>query len=196
VQAPPHPETLVMYDTDTHDLSLLHALDGGQQQAFWTLWLKHSPRLFRVCLREMHGNRIDAEDALQEAMLRAYERMPRFAADIRQPASWLARMTSNVCRDLYRHRARSMSMENESIPLVDPFECASDAVSETPDVDLDAPSLAALLPPRLRDVFVMRIFAHAKYDDIATRLGVTPATARKRMQQSRAALRAWRDRAA
>jgi RNA polymerase sigma factor (sigma-70 family) len=185
-----------MYDTDTHDLSLLHALGSGQKEAFWPLWLRHSRRLFAVCLREMNGNRLDAEDALHETMLRAYERMPRFAADIRQPASWLARMTSNVCRDLYRHRARSMSMEQESIPVADRFDCASDVVSDGPDLDVDAPSLAALLPPRLRDVFVMRIFAHAKYDDIATRLGVTPATARKRMQQSRAALRAWRERAA
>jgi RNA polymerase sigma-70 factor (ECF subfamily) len=182
-----------MYDTDTHDLSLLHAFDSGEEQAFWTLWLRHSRRLFAVCLREMHGNRLDAEDALQEAMLRAYERLPRFAAGIRQPASWLARMTSNVCRDAYRQRVRSRLTEERSASLSDGEGCADDRGSEAQDRDLDAPAMAALLPPRLRDVFVLRICQHAAYDDIAARLGVTAATARKRMQQSRAALRAWRD---
>jgi RNA polymerase sigma-70 factor (ECF subfamily) len=180
--------------SDPHDLSLLHALDGGQQQAFWTLWLRHSRRLFAVCLREMNGSRIDAEDALHEAMLHAYERLPRFAAEIRQPASWLARMTSNVCRDLYRNRARRGSMEQQSIPLLELSHCAGESVSDAPHPDFDAQSLAALLPSRLRDVFVLRIFGHASYADIASRLGVTAATARKRMQQSRATLRTWRDR--
>lgn len=182
-----------MYDTNTHDLSLLQALNGGEEQAFWTLWLRHSRRLFAVCLREMNGNRLDAEDALHEAMLRAYARLPRFAGRITSPASWLARMTANVCRDTYRLRARR-SQTAQGLAVLQP-DCAQ--LPETHPVDrpaeeYDPAMLASLLPDRLRDVFVLRLVEGVPYRDIAARLGLTCVTVRKRVQQSRARLRAWR----
>ncbi|HET8797262.1 MAG TPA: sigma factor, partial [Thermoanaerobaculia bacterium] len=96
-------------ENDAEDLRLLRRLQEGDEHAFWALWMKHAPRLFGLCLREMQGNRVDAEDALEEAMLRAHAKLPRFAATIVAPASWLARMTSNVCKDFYRARARGLT---------------------------------------------------------------------------------------
>ncbi len=182
-----------MHDTDTYDLSLLHAVDGGEEQAFWTLWLRHSRRLFAVCLREMNGNRLDAEDALHEAMLRAYARLPRFAARITSPASWLARMTSNVCHDTFRLRTRR-SQTAERFAVLQP-ECVELPEVSQPDhstEEYDPAALASLLPDRLRDVFVLRLVQGVPYRDIASRLGLTCVTVRKRVQQSRAHIRAWR----
>lgn len=182
-----------MHDTNAHDLSLLHALDDGQEQAFWTLWLRHSRRLFAVCLREMNGNRLDAEDALHEAMLRAYARLPRFAARITSPASWLARMTANVCRDTYRLRARR-SQTAEQFAVLQPDCVALPEVTQPdqPTEEYDPSTLVSLLPDRLRDVFVLRLVEGVPYRDIAARLGLTCVTVRKRVQQSRTRLRAWR----
>jgi RNA polymerase sigma factor (sigma-70 family) len=178
-------------EEEARDRELLQALAGGQEQAFWTLWLRHSRRLFAVCLRQMNGNRLDAEDALQEAMLRAHRKLPRFAAGIESPASWLIRLACNVCKDIYRDRARSMLTAQR-------FEVLQSERVQLPEtredrVDVDPVALAALLPDRLRDVFVLRVLQHASYRDIADRLGLTCVTVRKRVQLSRAALRAWRD---
>jgi RNA polymerase sigma factor (sigma-70 family) len=183
----------IMYDQpDADDLMLLRALQEGQQSAFWTLWMKHSPRLFAVCLRAMRGNRMEAEDALAQAMLRAFDKLPRLAAGISTPASWLVRMTANVCMDIYRDRARSTKATARLERLW------SDRV-QLPEVDADAPAeelpaaLIERLPDPLREVFVLRVLQQASYPEIATRLGLTCVTARKRVQLSRAALRKWRD---
>lgn len=182
-----------MPDTDTHDLSLLQALNGGEEQAFWTLWLRHSRRLFAVCLREMNGNRLDAEDALHEAMLRAYVQLPRFAARITSPASWLARMTANVCRDTYRLGARrSQTAQGLAVLQPDSAQIPEAHPLDHPAEEYDPAVLASVLPDGLRDVFVLRLVEGVPYRDIAARLGLTCVTVRKRVQQSRARLRAWR----
>jgi RNA polymerase sigma-70 factor (ECF subfamily) len=181
-----------MHD-DAHDVQLLLSFHNGDQDAFWTLWIRHTPRLRAVCLREMRGNRVNAEDALHEAMLRARERLPRFAAHITSPASWLSRLTSNVCKDIYREHARgTLVAERLKILESDRVQPAEVPEGDRP-ADIDDPSaLVALLPDHLRDVFALRVLERATYREIATRLGVTSATARKRVQQSRETLREWR----
>jgi RNA polymerase sigma factor (sigma-70 family) len=178
---------------DVDDVQLLLSLQRGDEHAFWTLWLKHSPRLFAVCLREMSGNRVEAEDALHEALLRAHDRMPRFAVRILSPASWLIRTTSNVCKDIHRHRARCNqtaerleALESHRVQMPEVWHAHSESE------EYDAAVLVALLPDRLRDVFILRVLQHASYPDIAMRFGLTCVTVRKRVQQSRATLRAWR----
>jgi RNA polymerase sigma factor (sigma-70 family) len=181
--------------TDTDDLALLLALQNGQQTAFWTLWMKHSPRLFAVCMREMRGNRMEAEDALAQAMLRAFDKLPRLAAGITAPASWLVRMTSNVCMDIYRDRMRSTKVAARLELLWSDRVQLPEVEAEVPGEECPA-ALIERLPDPLREVFVLRVLQQASYSDIASRLGVTCVTARKRVQLSRAALRKWRSEAA
>lgn len=155
--------------------------------------MKHSRRLFAVCLRQMNGNRLDAEDALQEAMLRAHRKLPRYAAAIASPASWLTRLTCNVCKDIYRDRARA-TLTAQRLEVLQSQRVQLPEVHQSDrGLDVDPLALASLLPDRLRDVFVLRVLQHASYRDIADRLGLTCVTVRKRVQLSRAALRAWRD---
>jgi RNA polymerase sigma factor (sigma-70 family) len=188
-----HPSPSERKQDDARDLELLRALQEGEEQAFWTLWMKHSRRLFAVCLRQMNGNRLDAEDALQEAMLRAHRKLPRFAAGITSPASWLIRLTCNVCKDIYRDRARSLLTAQRLEVLQSERVQLPEVQQAEHGTEVDPVALAALLPDRLRDVFVLRILQHASYRDIAARLGLTCVTVRKRVQLSRAALRAWRN---
>jgi len=179
-------------EEEARDRELLLALQAGDDQAFWTLWMKHSRRLFAACLRQMNGNRLDAEDALQEAMLRAHKKLPRFAGGIDSPASWLMRLTCNVCKDIYRDRARH-ALTAQRLEVLQGERVQLPEAQQGDRSDLDPNALASLLPDRLRDVFVLRIFQHASYRDIADRLGLTCVTVRKRVQLSRAALRAWRN---
>jgi RNA polymerase sigma factor (sigma-70 family) len=182
--------------TDVHDVQLLLSLEQGHRAAFWTLWMKHEMRLRAVCLREMKGNRVDAEDALHEAMLHAYDKLPRFAASIASPCAWLIRMTSNVCRNLHRQRARSKRIVEclEVLGRQQDVQPAGVAGGDARSDDYDLGMMVALLPDRLREVFVLRVLESAPYRDIAARLGVTCVTARKRVQQSRELLREWRRR--
>jgi RNA polymerase sigma-70 factor (ECF subfamily) len=106
---------------------------AGDEDAFRRLVERHSPVVFRLAFR-MLGNEHDAEDAVQEAFLKAHRALPEFESRSRF-SSWLHRITVNCSYDVLRRRARRAE---------DPLE--------TPGDD-DAPSteLAALgpLPDRL-----------------------------------------------
>lgn len=82
------------YPSSTNaEQNLLAALAHGDVNAFWPLWEAHSSRLYAICLREMNKNYADAEDALTQAMLKALQKLPVFAAKISYPGAWLTRLT-------------------------------------------------------------------------------------------------------
>jgi RNA polymerase sigma-70 factor (ECF subfamily) len=185
---------------DDQDQCLLTAIERGDDQSFWTLWLRHSERLFRVCLRQMDGNRVDAEDAHAQAMLRAHQKLPRFATRIASAASWLTRVTNNVCHDLQRARARSARAEEElghhqreRLRRLVHAGSREERPAAAADWENDVGPLIARLPDRLRTVFVLRIVQQRPYEEIAARCAVSCVTARKRVQEARSRIRGWRD---
>nr|HEV7955221.1 sigma-70 family RNA polymerase sigma factor [Candidatus Acidoferrales bacterium] len=66
---------------------------GGDQDAFRVLVERHSRTLFRLAHR-MTGNEQDAEEVVQEAMLRAYRRLDKFEARSNF-GTWLYRIAVN-----------------------------------------------------------------------------------------------------
>ena len=77
------------------EAGLLTAAQSGDEDAFATLVAAHRPALHAHCYR-MLGSVPDAEDALQEALLRAWRGLPRFQgrSSLR---SWLYRIATNAC---------------------------------------------------------------------------------------------------
>jgi RNA polymerase sigma-70 factor (ECF subfamily) len=168
------------------DRSLLMALRQGDHGVFWILWQRFSKRLFVLCLREMSGNRADAEDAVEESMLKAFVKLPRFAGTILNPEAWLSQLTRNVCMDLHRERARNAM-------VLSSVDTGSSPSAEAPEPAAEPSALIAALPERLREVFVLRVIHRMPYKDIATRLDQSAANTRKQVQHARSALRAMRD---
>lgn len=101
------------------DTLVLERARTGDREAFRMLVEEHSPTLFRTAYR-MTGNRQDAEDVVQEALLRAYRRLPRCDSQA-QLAAWLQRIAANRAIDLLRRRKRwglrSLDGEADSRPL-------------------------------------------------------------------------------
>src|SRR5580698_1230389 len=76
----------------------------GDSDAFRTLVERHSRSVFRLAFR-MTGNEQDAEDVVQESMLRAYKQLSKF--DERASfGTWLYRIAANCSLDLVRSRKR------------------------------------------------------------------------------------------
>lgn len=178
--------------------NLLAALAHGDQSAFWPLWEVHSHRLYAICLREMSRNYADAEDALTQAMLKALQKLPVFAAKIKHPGAWLTRLTYNVCKDIHRSRTRrqvvafAFASTSEFFQIPAPPEFSTDHYSSVA-LEEDPESMIDYLPARLRDVFAMRFIQELSYKEISIRLALTQVTVRKRIQHARATLRALRD---
>ena len=87
------------------DAELLAAHTHGDADAFATLVMRHRDRLWSLALRTT-GNRDDAADALQDALLSAHRNAARFRAEA-AVTTWLHRIVVNACLDrLRRQRIR------------------------------------------------------------------------------------------
>lgn len=89
-----------MSAADRDDRELLAAHVSGDPDAFAELFARHRDRLWAVALRTM-GDREDAADALQEALISAFRRAGSFRGDS-QVTTWLHRIVVNACLDRLR----------------------------------------------------------------------------------------------
>jgi len=149
---------------------------------------QHRVELTRYCNR-MLGSAFEAEDAVQETLVRAWRGVHRFEgrAALR---SWLYRIATNVCYDMRRApQRRAHPVDLRRHPLVgdgDPADLA--ASKETVRLAL----LVALqrLPPRQRAVLILRDVLRWRADEVAGLFGTTTASINSSLQRARATLNA------
>src|SRR5437764_7913114 len=99
----------------------------GDSEAFRALVEGHSRAVFRLAFR-MTGNEQDAEDVVQESLLRAYRQLGRFEARANF-GTWLYRITANCAVDLMRARqARHDQTRGERLD-----DTAADLRTDVPD---------------------------------------------------------------
>jgi RNA polymerase sigma-70 factor, ECF subfamily len=159
----------------------------------------------------MLGSAFEAEDAVQETMLRAWKNLERFEGRS-QLRSWLYRIATNVCLDMLgsrQRRARPMDLEPASSadrglppPLVETvwIEPAPDALvvptaGDPADTAVARESvklafMAALqhLPPKQRAVLILREVLHWRAAEVAELLDTTVASVNSALQRARATL--------
>jgi RNA polymerase sigma factor (sigma-70 family) len=173
---------------------LLKSLSQGERTAFWQLWILHQNYLYHCCLTWMHGNVTDAQDALSEATLKAWDQLFLHSDKITNLKAWLKRFTHHLCMDIHRqHGRRAIGIDN--------FEEIAGQI-EVVTFSLESPESALLgsemetiiccaikaLPLRLRSPFSMRFEQDMSYLDIAQKLGISIDNVYKRISQARAIL--------
>jgi len=92
---------------------LLKRAQRGDDHAFARLVEQHQSRLFTLAVREL-GSSSDAEDAVQEALIRAWKALPRFRADA-SFSTWLFRIQMNAIHDQRARRARGGGVALEDV---------------------------------------------------------------------------------
>jgi RNA polymerase sigma-70 factor (ECF subfamily) len=111
----------VASSSSTREQELLEAARGGDEDAFGRIAEEHHAQLLAHCYR-MLGSMDDAEDMLQETMLRAWRGLPRFAGRS-SLSTWLYRIATNVCLDaIARRPKRTLPIDHgqPSEPTEDP----------------------------------------------------------------------------
>ena len=158
------------------------AARGGDQNAFAGLVRLHQRRAYLVA-RAIVTVHEDAEDAVQEGFVRAYQAINRF--DTAQSfGPWLNRIVANAALDIARRRkVRNTEELTDAIrsPFRDPAE----------DAELKERLAAALaeLPERARSVIVLHDVEGFTHAEIGTMLGIPGGTARSDLHHARQKLR-------
>ncbi len=157
----------------------------GDQASFAEIVHLHQQVVYNVAYR-MLGNVSDAEDAAQDAFIRAYKFFDKFDLD-RPLAPWLKRITVNVCLNRLIAEKPVSSLEESLIPPKDPHPGPETQVA-TRQRQERIRSEITNLSPRYRAVIELRHFQDLSYDEIAKELKCPLSTVKSDLFRARKVL--------
>lgn len=163
--------------------------EGAGREDFEALAAREAPRLYRF-LCWMIGHRDDAQDALQEVLIRAHRGLPGLR-DRERATPWIFRIAANVGRDYARKRRRSMPTfgvevwDDASPVLLGGGEATPLAQLTTADEDERLERALAALPPELREPLLLHTLSGMKYREVAEALGWPIGTVTTRIHVGR-----------
>jgi len=170
---------------ETTEQLLIEQAQQGSREAYGRLAAMHYAGVVQVVYR-MCGEAQLAEDAAQEAFLRAWLKLPSY-----QPRtafrSWLYRIALNAARDVLR-RPQAASLETATAHLADPAPNPESAVLQQEQAERVQQAVQSL-PEAARAVIVLREYGGLSYQEIAEALDIPPGTVMSRLNYARNRLR-------
>lgn len=176
---------------------LVALVQGGDRGAFRQIMQRCNQRVYRV-VRGVVDDDAEAEDVVQEAYVRAYEKIGDFRGDA-SIATWLTRIALNEAYGRLRRRRHTVEIEH-----VDALVQVSGRVVMFPNrFGGEDPAAAAAreqlrhmlecavdgLPEAFRIVFVLREIEGCSVEETATSLDLLPETVKTRLHRARRLLR-------
>ena len=168
-----------MNPTDT----LAREASRGDQRALSKIFREFHQPLYRYCLGIL-GNREDAEDALQETMVKVLRALPGEQRTIALKP-WLYRVAHNESIDLLRRRRASVPLEENKPALEGGLAERVETRQRLRQLIVDL----GALPERQRGALLMREAAGLDFEVIAAALETSPAVARQTLYEARLGLR-------
>lgn len=186
-------------ETAASDQELLRRFRAGDESAFDDLVLRHQQRAFNVAYQLLRDHE-DATEVAQDAFVRAYRSLDSFHGEC-EFTTWLHRIVVNLAHNKYRWWKRRG--KHASVSLDSPLEVIDDQMSRQLAAETDAPDAQAVkaefvellnqrmnvLPPKFREVIVLRNVENLSYEEIATVLNCSVGTVKSRLARGREALR-------
>jgi RNA polymerase sigma-70 factor (ECF subfamily) len=175
---------------------LISQVQGGRHELFYELVRPYERRVYAAALAILR-NEADAEDAAQEAMLKAFANIRQFRAEARF-STWLIQIAVNEAL-MRRRRERTVVMEGmddrrdeegEYRPrdFADWREIPSEAL-ERKEIRQRLTQALGALDRKYREVFVLRDMEHLNIQETAEALGISVASVKTRLLRARLMLR-------
>ncbi len=173
--------------------SLIAACRAGRTEAFGVLVQRYQDRLYPTMLR-LTGSADDALDLLQDAFLRAFEKLDRFQGES-SFYTWVYRIAVNLALS-GRRRRRVTARLGIGGGRGEPLDPQDDSSLSDPTLPLEQAERDDLIQSALnsladdhRAVVVMKEFDGLRYEEIAAILNVPVGTVRSRLHRARLELR-------
>jgi RNA polymerase sigma-70 factor, ECF subfamily len=181
-------------------VDLVARLQRGDEAAFEELIRTHSGRLLSVARRFLSNNE-DAQDAVQDAFIRAFKAIHTFEARA-QLHTWLHRILVNTAlMKLREQRRRPTASIEDLLPTftTDGHQTVasrdwSDAVLERKETAAIVRDAIAMLPDQHREVLLLRDIEDLDTAEVARILGTSSNVVKVRLHRARQALRTLLDR--
>ncbi|MCT4553224.1 MAG: RNA polymerase sigma factor [Pelagimonas sp.] len=174
--------------SECHDEELLAAFAAGDPGAARALTARLAPRAFSHAMRLLGGDRAEAEDVAQEALLKLWRIAPDWRAGEAKVSTWLYRVTANLCIDRLRKRRDGPALD--AIP--EPQDDAPGADHALQQQARNAALQAALmtLPDRQRQAVVLRHIEGLSNPEIAQIMDIGPRAVESLTARGKKALEA------
>ncbi len=175
--------------TEPSDGTVVRQVLAGDTEAFRVLVARHRERMGRFALR-MLGNGEDAEEALQDAFVRAYRSLGQCAAPERFDA-WLFRILANRCRTKGTRRSRyeatfvadELAVSAAADPMTDPLR------QDTPVSSEALARALSQLDDDSREAFLLKHVEELSYQEMAGLTGVGVSALKMRVKRAGERLR-------
>ncbi|HEX6853018.1 MAG TPA: RNA polymerase sigma factor [Candidatus Polarisedimenticolaceae bacterium] len=172
-------------NVDANDARLVDRCLEGDRAAFDVLVLQHRGAVMAVARRLLRSP-ADAEDAAQETFVRAWRSLRSWRRDAPLRA-WLLTIAVNACRTRGARLRPDEPVDGAPEP-VDPRPRADGALEEGEARRVVRLAVAAL-PPRQREVVLLKVFSGMTHEDVAGAMGLTVGAVKAHLHQAVANLR-------
>lgn len=172
------------------EAAMIEEVLGGQTETFHELIRPYERSVYLMAL-SLLKNEAEAEDAAQEAFIKAYRNLSRFRSDSRF-STWLIAIVLNEARAKLRRKMPALTdsiddtSEDSPLPtqLTDWREIASESLERQEVRSLIRRALLTL-PLAYREVFVLRELEERNVQETADTLGITIASVKMRLHRAR-----------
>ena len=177
------------------DKELVEKARGGDQSAFEQLVVENQNKVYSLALR-LVNDREEAADLVQEAFVKAWQGLSSFQGES-SFATWVYRLTTNVCIDHLRTKKRregvepSVSLNDEESGWAEPADRESDPqlLLERSERGKALARALAKLPDWQRRTLVLRELSGLSYQEIGDALDIDLGTVKSRIARARLSLR-------
>ncbi len=176
--------------------ALIHAAQQGDLESFNKLVLAYQDLVFQRAFWIMHAVE-SADDAAQEAFIKAYRNLSRFQSGSFR--AWILRIVTNTCYDELRRRKRSRTVsfiqqapDGGETDLLDVLYDPDSSIEKTLDqleLIADLSDLINKLPEDFRETVILVDILELTYEEAASVLGVPMGTLKSRLARARLRLR-------
>lgn len=176
------------------DSVLADRVIGGERRAFETLVRRHERRVFRVTLAVL-GNFEDAEEAMQDAFVKAYRSLGQFRREARF-TTWLTRIAINEAlqkresRKTYISLDESRETERDFVPRrTESWRADPEKLYGKQELRQMVETAIQALPSIYREAFVLRDVEEMSAEEAAESIGITVGALKSRLLRARLMMR-------